>query len=238
MKIKICHLYYDLLNLYGEHGNVLALTKAFNKQKITCEIDTLSVGDEINFNDYDVIYLGTGSEENLLIALSDIKRHRKALKEVIKKGTYVIATGNSHELFGKFFEINNEKHPALGIFNYYAKQNQPKRIVGDSLMKFKDLEPVIGFQNRACVLQNEDHHLFEVINGYADNFKASHEGYYEYNFIGTYLIGPLLIRNPHLTDYIVKDILSHTKTKYQEHKNTYEYRAYEEYIKNFYDDET
>ena len=237
MKIKIAHLYYDLLNLYGEQGNVLALKKAFTSAGTTVQIDLLTINEKWDFTKYDIFYIGTGSEENLLLVLEDIKKHQKGLKEAIKKGKYFIATGNAHELFGKFIEMNNQKYLCLDFFDYYAKQNLPKRIAGESFMEFSELEgPIIGFQNRTCVLQiNNDNHLFGVINGHADNFKASHEGYRENNFIGTYLLGPLLIRNPHLTDYIVKNIITSKNKEYEEKTDTNEYKAYHEYIKNFYD---
>ncbi len=233
MKINIAHLYYDLLNLYGEQGNIIALTNAFNKQNIDVNIDLLSIDDQIKFSKYDLIYIGSGSEENLLLVLNDIKKYTQDIKDYLETNKYFISTGNSKELFGKFIQLNNVKYKALGIFDYYAKEN-PYRIIGESYMEFKDLSPIIGFQNRACVMQNNQNHLFSVINGYADNYKSSYEGYYEYNFLGTYLIGPLLIRNPQLTDYIIKDILANKNIPYQEITDTYEHRAYQEYINNFY----
>lgn len=234
MKIKIAHLYYDLLNLYGEQGNILALKNAFENQNVKVEINLLSAGDNINFNKYDIFYMGSGTNQNLLIVLNDLKKHKKQLLNAIKKNKYFISTGNSHEIFGKFIEMDNAKYEGLKIFDYYAKQN-PKRIVGESFMEFENLTPIIGFQNRCSVMQCDDNHLFSVINGYADNYKSSFEGYRENNFFGTYLIGPLLIRNPHFTDYIVKDILEKKNIPYTEITNTIEYKAYNEYLKNFYD---
>lgn len=234
MKIKIAHLYYDLLNLYGEQGNILALQDAFRKQNVETELSLLSIGDKIDFKKYDIFYIGSGTEKSLLLALEDFKRHLKKFKEAVNNNQYFIATGNSHEMFGKFIEMNNRKYEGLGVFNYYAKQN-PKRIVGESFMEFEDLSPIIGFQNRLCVMQCDDNHLFSIINGYADNYKSSYEGYRENNFIGTYLIGPLLSRNPHFTDYLVKNILKDKNLPYKKINNTFEYKAYNEYLKNFYD---
>ncbi len=234
MKIKIAHLYYDLLNLYGEQGNVLALENSFKKQGINTIVDLISIEDKKDFKKYDIIYIGSGSKENLLLVLDDLKKHTQDIKNIIDKNIYFIATGNSQELFGKFIEMDNQKYKALNIFDYYAKEN-PDKIVGESFMKFEDLSPIVGFQNRYCVIQRKNNHLFEVINGYADNFKSSNEGIRENNFFGTYLLGPLLIRNPHLTDYIVKKILEKKKKKYQEITDTYEYKAYREYLKNFYE---
>ncbi len=234
MKIRIAHLYYDLLNLYGEQGNITALINAFNKQNIEPEIDLLTINDKINLNKYDIIYLGSASEENLLLVLEDIKKNIKTFKDAIKKNKYIISTGNSHEIFGKFIELNNQKYKALGIFDYYTKQN-PKRIVGESFMEFEDLSPIIGFQNRESVMQCDSNHLFSVINGFADNYKSSFEGYRENNFFGTYLIGPLLVRNPHFTNYIVKNILEDKKLPFKDTSETFEHKAYNEYLKNFYE---
>ena len=231
MKFKIAHLYYDLMNLYGEQGNILALKKAFKDQKITTEVDLLSVGDKIDFKAYDIFYMGTGSGQNLLIVLEDIKKYDEDIKTAIKNNQYFIITGNAHELFGKYIQINDHKYNALGIFDYYAIEN-PQRIVGQSLMSFKNLKPIIGFQNRACCLVNNDNHLFSVTSGFAGYAGGKYEGYHENNFYGTYQLGPLLIRNPHFTSYIVKAIL---KKKYKKPKPTFEDKAYDEYIKNFYE---
>ena len=48
--IKIAHLYYDLLNLYGEQGNIMAIKKAFNNQNIDADISFLSVNNKISFD--------------------------------------------------------------------------------------------------------------------------------------------------------------------------------------------
>ena len=93
--IKILHLYYDLLNLSGEQGNILALKKAFNNQNVEVKVDCLSVDDKIKFSDYDLIYMGNGSNSNLSIALLDIKKYKKELKKYIDNNGYVIASGNS-----------------------------------------------------------------------------------------------------------------------------------------------
>ena len=49
-KIKIAHIYYDLMNLYGESGNIIALEKAFENQDMYTEIVKLSINDKIDFN--------------------------------------------------------------------------------------------------------------------------------------------------------------------------------------------
>ncbi len=226
--IKIAHLYYDLLNLYGEQGNILALINSFKNQNIEIEVDRLTIGDNINFKDYDLIYIGSGSEDNLNIVLEDIIKYKKDFKKFIDDDKYLIATGNSYLLFGKSIDDKD----GLDIFPYYAKSCD--RIRCHSFVKYKDLSPIVGFQNRKYIVENKENHLFKVLSGNADNFKSEFEGFNYKNFFGTFLIGPLLIRNPHFTDLIVADLTTKNNYKYHIDINTNEYKAYNEYLKNFY----
>lgn len=232
--IKILYLYYDLLNLYGEQGNILALKQSFNNQNVNVDIDYLTISDKIDFKKYDIIYLGSGSLDNLLLCLEDLKKHHKKIKNYLNSNKYLIATGSSYLLFGKYLDIDNTIYEGLNIFDYYAKKTE--KMACQSFMKYNDNTlPLIGFQNRRFIVENKDNHLFSVISGHADNSKSTYEGYHYNNFIGTHLIGPLLIRNPHFTDLIVKDILDNKKLKFHEDNKTENYLAYNEYIKNFYE---
>lgn len=226
--IKVLHLYYDLLNLYGEQGNILALKRAFKNQNVEIEVDYLSVQDKIDFKKYDLVYLGSGSAENLLIALEDIKRHKKELKKYIESKKVLLATGNSYLLFGQ--KINNLD--ALGIFDYYAASSE--KMAQESLMELYQEKDVIGFQNREFMVNNKKNHLFKVKEGLCDNLKSEYEGYHEYNFYGTFVIGPLLIRNPHFTNILVKEIMKKNNLIYHEYEDKILVDAYNQYIKNFY----
>lgn len=226
--IKVLHLYYDLLNLYGEQGNILALKRAFKNQNVEIEVDYLSVQDKIDFKKYDLVYLGSGSTENLLIALEDIKRHKKELKKYIESKKVLLATGNSYLLFGQ--KINNLD--ALGIFDYYAASSE--KMAHESLMELYQEKDVIGFQNREFIVNNKRNHLFKVKEGLCDNLKSEYEGYHEYNFYGTFVIGPLLIRNPHFTNILVKEIMEKNNLIYHEYEDKILVDAYNQYIKNFY----
>lgn len=233
MKIKIAHLYYDLMNLYGEVGNVHALVSTFDEQNIDCEVDKLTIGDKMNLSKYDIIYIGQGSEENQLIVLEDILKHKETLENAIENNKYVICTGNSYELFGKYIEKNGKKLKCLNIFDYYSKELD-ERIKGEQVFECSLVkDPIIGFQNRQCIMNNKNNYLFSVINGHAGNYKTKYEGCHYKSFLGTYMIGPLLIRNPHLTNYIVKDILDKKNIGYIPVTNTLDYKAYNEFVKNF-----
>ena len=232
-KIKIAHLYYDLMNLYGEIGNIMALEKGFNDQDMFTEVTNLTIGDKIDFNKYDIYYMGSGSEENQLLVINDILKYKDKINNAINNGKHFIFTGNSYEILGRYIEkINGEKINTLEIFDFYSKEVD-KRIIGEEIVEcdlFK--ETVIGFQNRQCVLNNKNNHLFSVIEGFSDNYKSHYEGIHFKNLYATYNLGPLLIRNPLFKDYIIKEVLEKKDILYQS-ISTVDEKAYNEYIKNF-----
>ena len=81
-KFKIAHLYYDLMNLYGENGNIRYLVKCLEEQGIEVEVHFLSMEDKIDFTKYDFYYIGMGSEENKMIILDNIMKYKDDIKEL------------------------------------------------------------------------------------------------------------------------------------------------------------
>lgn len=201
MKITIAYLYYDLLNFYGDSGNIKILSQYLNKQNIDVDIKYLSLEDELNFSDYDFIYIGMGINENLLVAKNHLIKYKDEIKEAIENNKFFLCTGNSYELFGK--TINNEE--ALGIFDYeteYLGINNPIEV--DSKCDLIDTN-IIGFINRLSKNNNKANYFLVDME----------EGILYKNFIGTYTLGPILVRNPRLLEYLAHKIISSKDEEYQ-----------------------
>ncbi|CDB28640.1 predicted glutamine amidotransferase [Firmicutes bacterium CAG:582] len=220
--IKIAHLYYDLMNYYGEQGNVLALKTAIEYAGFKVNVKTLSVDDEIDFEKYDIFYMGMGTKRNQEIVRKDILKYKDKIENVIDKKMFIM-TGNSYELFGK--KIDDKK--CLGVFNFESRTTD--RIVGEQVLKCDIIkETIIGFQNRFSSNNIKDDFLFEVIKGTGNDLESKVEGIHKNNFFGTYLLGPILIRNPYFKDALLKYIgIDKVNTK------LVDYKAYHEYLKNF-----
>lgn len=234
MKIVIAHLYYDLLNLYGESGNVKALKKQLECQGVKVELKNLSIDDNFDFSSYDIVYLGSATKDNQMIALKHLLKYKQDIKKYIEDNKFLIATGNSFELFGN--KIDDAK--SLNIFNYEAK-NENFRLVSECVFKCEYTnEHIIGFQNRGSILKNEKNSLFEVVKGIGNYKESKYEGYNEKNFYGTYLIGPLFIRNPHLLKYMVKKIIASKdgEFKFKKFNLKLETKAYNKYLELKYND--
>lgn len=210
MKITIAHLYYDLLNLYGECGNVRILKKILEEQNVDVVVKFLTVDDKLNFEDYDFVYMGMGIEDNLKIANKHLKKYKKDIQKYIEDGKYFICTGNSYELFGKEVALESETIKTLGIFGYKSKILEERKIMEISAKTDIIDKELIGFMNTGSTNDNEKENFLKNINNTDEN-----EGIIYKNFIGTYLIGPLLVRNPELLKLIVKKIIKEKDSKYR-----------------------
>lgn len=207
MKIVIGHLFYDLLNLYGESGNILALKSELEKKNIEVEVKNISIEDELNLKELDLIYIGEGTENNLIIALNYLKKYRADIIEEINNNKIFLATGNSMEMFGEEIIISEDlKIEALNIFDYYTVRTKD-RIVAECKYDFEELNiKIVGFNNHQGITKNNKNYLFKKENEEVD-------GIHEKNFYGTYLIGPLLVRNPKFLDYIIEKLIKKNALK-------------------------
>ena len=221
--INVLHLYYDLMNMYGENGNMRALVKSLEKQGFKVVVDFKSLNEEIEFKKYNFIYIGTGTDENYELAKEDLKKFVKEMKECISNKVFFLATGNALDLFSE-----------LHILNFKVKKID-FRIIGEQIYHYKDInKTIIGFQNRdKVIVENHEKYLFDVIKGTGYDLNYMYEGINNNNFYGTYLLGPLLIRNPYFLEHLVKCITDQYKIDYVNVEHDISYKAYEEFLNNF-----
>lgn len=199
-EIQILHLFPRLLSLYGEYGNVVML-KATLEQK-GCAVTVTECEDgSVDYSAYDFIYVGSGTEDNLMVALQRLLPHIQSVKESIESGKVWLATGNAMALFGKTL-TRKETQPAIGAFGYAATIDDSKRFLGDVLTAG---EPAtLGFINTSCIYTGIENPMLELcLNKNLGNDKKSvAEGIREKNFFGTQLIGPFLVKNPHYMETV------------------------------------
>lgn len=199
MEIKILHLYHDIMNLYGEYGNIKILEKHLKDQEIDVTVDKRSIGEEIHFEDYDFIYIGCGTERNLNTILKDLMNKKDSFIKAIENGVTMLFTGNSFEILGKTIDESE----ALGVLNFNVT-HQNKRITTDAICTspvFKD--KIVGFINTSSIVTNNEKPLFSYDYN-TENLET--DGVFYKNVIGTHLIGPLLIRNPEILEYFIEKI--------------------------------
>ncbi len=235
MIIHIAHLYYDLMNLYGESGNIKALKKQLEEQGIKVKIDLLTITDTLHFSNYDFVYMGMGTEENQKLVLKHLLPYRREIKKAIDAGVFFLITGNAIELFGKSI-FTTKKIKALNLFHFESKQ-ETMRIVGECIGNTPLLnKPILGFQNRFGIMKNvKEKALMTLVKGTGYAPRITQEGIVKNHFYGTYMIGPILIRNPELLKYFVKLLILELDSnfKFKPFHLTLENKAYQTFMEKY-----
>ena len=235
MKIIIGHLFYDLLNLYGESGNVLALKCALESQGVQVEIKNYSLNNDWDFNDIDFIYIGTGTESNQKIALGYLKKHADKISEYIENNKFFLATGNSIELFGEYILNSDAREEMLGIFDYYTEKSK-ERHVSECIFRFEKADSeILGLENNQGKTMNSNTPWFKIEKGFGTGKDTGEEGFCYKNFYATYLIGPILARNPEILENLSRYLISSKDEnfKFREFDFEIEKEAHTRYLKKY-----
>ena len=219
-ELKILYLYPDILDLYGDIGNIKVLKYRLEQRGINAVIDNYSINDEKpDFKSYDIIFAGGGADNEQQILSEDLIKYKEEIKEAKEAGTFFLLICGAYQLFGKYYKgVEGNIIPGLEIFDYYteANPNRSQRCIGNIIIEAElgnTKTKVIGFENHGGQTSNIDKPFGKVLYGNGNKFGDEFEGYMEKNVIATYLHGPLLSKNPELTDYIINYCL---ERKYKE----------------------
>ncbi len=203
--VKIEYLFPEICNLYGDTFNVKYLANSLKDSKVfeTALTETPKfVSENIDF-----IYIGSMSESSQELVINKLKPYVDKIKEFISNSKIILATGNALEVFGKYIENeDNSKIEGLGITELYAKRDMMHRYNTLYLGKLKDSDiKITGFKATFSFSygDNSKDYAFKSIKGCGINKDSTFEGIKMNNFIGTYLIGPLLVINPYFTKYLI-----------------------------------
>ena len=204
MKIKLLHIYPELLNLYGEYANLSILSKYFTEEGVQVEIVPVYSGENIP-EDADLIYIGSGTESASFRALDALKNEYSVLRSYYNNGTPILATGNGFELFGQIVVDDKlGERDGLAFFDFSVERTHQKRFLGDAVFSCSLIsEKVIGFVNKCSTVKGISSPLFVSEMGPGNDNINPQEGITENHFYGTSLIGPLLVRNPAFCRYIM-----------------------------------
>ena len=199
-------LFPEFCNLFGDISNMKYLKKCIPEANF---IET-SFNEEPAFvsQDVDFIYMGPMTERMQEKVIKKLMQYKNRIEELIEKGVVFLVTGNSIEIFGKYIENEDgTKIDALGLFDIYAKRDMLHRHSSIFVGKYEDIE-LVGFKSQFTFAYGDNTHmnLTEVEKGIGLNPDSKLEGIQKNNFIGTYIIGPILILNPQFTKKLLKKL--------------------------------
>ncbi len=211
MELNICHLYPDLLNVYGDVGNILILKHRAEERGIKVNLINISLNDKFDCENTDILFFGGGQDFEQSIVSDDLKTIKKPdLEKYIENEKLVIAICGGYQLLGNYYIApNGEKIEGLGILDIYTEGGDT-RFIGNTVIYNEEFnETYVGFENHSGrTYINGLKPLGKCIHGYGNNGEDGYEGCIYKNTYCSYFHGSLLSKNPELADRFLNIALS------------------------------
>ena len=202
MKIEI--LFPEFCNLFGDMYNMKYLKMCLpDAEFIETALDAIP---RFANEDVNLIYLGPMTENTQEKVIEKLLPYKGRIEELIEKNVVFLFTGNAIEVLGKYIENEDgSKVEGIGIFDVYSKRDMMHRHNSYLIGKFEGIE-IVGFKSQFTMMygDNSDSYFIEVEKGVGINKESKFEGIRKKNFIGTYILGPLLILNPLFTKKVLE----------------------------------
>ena len=209
MKLKICHLYPEVLNLYGDRGNILCMQKRLQWRQIDCEVETCGIGESASLADYDLFFIGGGQDFDQEVLLEDLRlRKGGEIREALEDGKAFLCICGGYQLLGTGYRTaDGQMCEYTGILDLYT-EGSPDRMIGNFAYRLGEESGgslVIGFENHGgrTFLGSGLSPLGTVVRGSGNNGSDGTEGARYKNVYGTYSHGPVLPKNPAFCDHIL-----------------------------------
>lgn len=207
-KLVIGHLYGDLMNIYGDEGNIIALRKRAEWRGIEVEVRQISLGDKIKPGEIDLYFFGGGQDQAQGIVAKDLASKAEILRADIEDGIPFLAICGGYQLLGAYYQpAEGPRLEGVGIFQAHTKAST-QRMIGNIVIKTDEGE-LVGFENHSgkTYLDKGAQPLGRVISGFGNNGEDKTEGCIYKNAIGCYMHGSLLPKNPDLADWLLEKAL-------------------------------
>ncbi len=129
MKLTIGHLYPELLNLYGDRGNIQCLMKRCQWRGIEAETIAFEMEDTIDFSKLDIVLLGGGSDREQMIVCEKLKAIQKDFKAYVEDNGVVIAICGGYQLLGSYYKTEQGMdRKAWSLVDMYTEQEEGRLI--------------------------------------------------------------------------------------------------------------
>lgn len=222
MKLTICHLYPDLMNLYGDRGNVITLARRCEWRGIQVVHASVGLGEKVDFSAFDILFMGGGQDKEQKLICDDFQAVKgTALAEAVEDGVCFLAVCGAYQLLGRFYETGaGDRLPGIDLLDIETKAGK-KRMIGNviviSTLDGGRSRTLVGFENHSgrTYLGPRVRPLAKVAVGYGNNGSDGVEGAVYRNVIGTYLHGSLLPKNPWLADWLISRALARRYSEYE-----------------------
>lgn len=208
-QLCVAHLFPELLNLYGDSGNILVLRRRMEWHGIRCDVREVNMGERPSFANADIVFIGGGSDREQRIVCDALLAEREELAAYVADGGVLVAVCGGYQLLGHSYLMGDEEVQGLSLVDLYTDRGSP-RLIGNVAVKSRICEqPIVGFENHGgrTHLGAGVEPLGEVLSGYGNDGVSGQEGCIQDHIIGTYVHGPLLPKNPGVADWLIAQAL-------------------------------
>lgn len=216
MKLRIGHFYPDLLNLYGDRGNLLALQKRCQWRGIDCQISPIHLNEPLEASDHDLFFIGGGQDDEQNLLQEDFLRLKgPVVKAAVEAGSVFLCICGGFQMMGRYYEkTDGSRIEGLGALDHHTVAGE-NRLIGDCVSRSDLLAEqgkdsiLVGFENHAgrTFLGPQTRPLAKVQRGHGNNGQDGQEGAIYKNVYCTYYHGSFLPKNPAMADYLIHTAL-------------------------------
>ncbi len=208
-RLKIAHLYPDLLNLYADKGNILTLVRRLEWRGIGVDVHHVGLHDTLRLADYHLVLLGGGSDREQALIGETLRPFKAEWKSAVEAGLPLLAICGGYQLLGDYYQLpNGQKVEGLSLLDMYTTAATP-RLIGNVAIETDAFGTIVGFENHGGRTYHKYSPLGTLISGHGNNGQDGCEGVHYLNVFGTYIHGPLLPKNPHFADGVLQIALSY-----------------------------
>ena len=217
MKLRICHLYGNLMNTYGDNGNLLMLQHRAKKLGYEVETTLISLEEDFNAEDFDIVMFGGGQDYEQTVVAKDLQNKKDALIQYIEDNGVVVAICGGFQLLGRYYvNASGERLNGISAIDVCTNGQFPNRLIGDIEIFNEEFgETYLGYENHIgrTYLGKNMKPLGKVVKGYGNNEEDHVEGCHYKNVFCSYFHGPILVRNQHLADRIIEAAADRQRSK-------------------------
>ena len=217
MKLRICHLYGNLMNTYGDNGNLLMLQHRAKKLGYEVETTLISLEEDFNAEDFDIVMFGGGQDYEQTVVAKDLQNKKDALIQYIEDNGVVVAICGGFQLLGRYYvNASGERLNGISAIDVCTNGQFPNRLIGDIEIFNEEFgETYLGYENHIgrTYLGKNMKPLGKVVKGYGNNEEDHVEGCHYKNVFCSYFHGPILVRNQHLADRIIEAAAQRQRSK-------------------------
>ena len=205
-ELVIVSLYPRDMNIYGDRGNVLALTRRAREHGFTPRVVEVNPGDSLPEH-VDIMVGGGGQDSGQVRVAKDLAGRAEELRSLAESGVPMLVICGMYQLFGhRFVTSTGETLTGIGVLDVETVAGGD-RMIGNIVIESEEFGEVIGYENHSghTKLGGGSRPLGRVIQGAGNNPESGHEGARSHAVIGSYLHGSLLPKNPAISDFLIAE---------------------------------